>query len=227
MGYRASLFVAVLLLTFSAIARADSLQVSVNSEFLANFDSPNDNYWGWYSTVTGPPVFANIYSFVNTTSPSFSVSLPAGSMVLGAYVLVLGPPETLIGTGALVAENEGFEPPDPSAPSIAPTFSGYGESNVDVQVIPPGVFIPTIDGDEIDVDSQNIDFMLGGFISGSISDPGINWNGYVGGSGEVEIPYTLQLNVDYSPTPEPSSIAFLGTAFLSLAWIARRRLGRA
>jgi hypothetical protein len=229
MRFKASVCAAALLLTFAAIARADTIQtiqVSVNSEFEASFDSPSDSWWGWYSTTSDLPAFAEIYSGADTTSPSFSLSLPAGSVVLGAYVLVQGPPPgTVTGSGALVAE-EGFEPPDPSAPSIAPTFTGNGGSLVQ-QITPmDDVFFPTIDGDEIYVDSQNIDFLLQGSIFDSISTPGSNWNGFIGGSGEAEIPYTLQLNVEYSPTPEPSSIALLGTAFLGVAEIARRKLAR-
>jgi hypothetical protein len=53
--------------------------------------------------------------------------------------------------------------------------------------------------------------------------PGINWDGYIGDSGQVDIPYTVQLDVPYSTVSEPSTFVLLGTGILFLAVAAYRK----
>jgi hypothetical protein len=95
---------ATLLLTIAPAALADSIQLSVNSSVLANISSPNDNFWGTYTTT-----------------------------------------------------------------------------------------------------------------------PGVNWDGYIGESGQGDIPYTVALDVTYSPVSEPSTFVLLGTGILFLAGAGCRK----
>ena len=94
---------AIVFLSLSAPAmRADTIQLTVNSSVLANIISPDDNFWGQYSTVTQkidyPSLDLGTGTFVDF--PGVSVLLPAGSVVTSAAVDIILPTTTLYGSGS-------------------------------------------------------------------------------------------------------------------------------
>jgi hypothetical protein len=83
-----------------------------------------------------------------------------------------------------------------------------------------------INGNEVSINLQNVIFDFGGGVFFDVVDAGSNWAGYLIGSGQVDFPYPVQLDVSYSPVPEPSTFALLGTGILGLAGAARRKFSR-
>jgi hypothetical protein len=232
--------------TLAPAALADSFQFTINSsvqEFITNTD--NDSYMGIYSTgpdawgtqlsvTTGTPYYGNS-SFAN-----ISFSLPAGSKVTSATLELLLPSTTVHGTAEL-GGGAGLPPPDPDNDvSIAPTFNP-GTSTVYVEGILEngGTFadgsgvgfdlsnLLVINGNEISsADLEDLHLLVGGTISATVNTQGYNTEGYVSGSGQANIPYTLEVVGTYSPVPEPSTIALLGTGILGLAGAAHRKFSR-
>jgi hypothetical protein len=216
-----------LLLTVAPAAVADSIQLLVNSSVLANFSSPNDNFWGTYSTDAPYTDHPSLGYDVTVAANFSSVSLfvPTGNAVTSAKIKVILPTTPIQGTGVNFALKP-FAPPGPGI-SIAPTFNGTGSTNVSA-ILAPSFFYPPpsplISGNEVSTGDLALDFVLGGMILDTVATPGVNWAGYIGGSGQVLIPYTVELDVTYSPVPEPSTFALLGTGILGLAGARRRRL---
>jgi hypothetical protein len=217
--------VATLSLAVGPAALADSIQLSVNSNVEANVSSPNDNYYGTYTNIAGTPLFVghpDIETIVSVPFSNLSVLLPAGSVFLDGELNIMVPLD-VIGTGRVFAVSP-FGGADPSLPSIAPTFSDNGISEVFVSNVfyQGGV---AVNGNEVATDISSLDFTLNGFIQSGLVDPGSNWAGYLGGDGQVDIPYTVNLDVTYSPpVPEPSTFVLFGTGVLgALATFRRKR----
>lgn len=214
-----------LLLAVAPAALADSIQLLVSSSVLANFSSPNDNFWGTYSTAAPYTDHPSLGYDVTVTANFSSVSLfvPTGNAVTSAKIKVILPATPIQGTGVNFALNP-FAPPGPGI-SIAPTFNGTGSTNVSV-ILAPSFFSPPpsplINGTEVSTGDLALEFILDGMILDTVATPGVNWAGYIGGSGQVLIPYTVELDATYAPVPEPSTFALLGTGILGLAGATRR-----
>jgi hypothetical protein len=219
----------ILLLVAAPAAWADSIQLSVNTSVVADLDSPDDNYWGEYVNLAGDPILvtgAGIHSAQSTGFSDISIFVPSGSVITSATVSILLPPNGVQGTGREFPTGVFGGTPDPSLPSIAPTFSQNGTSLVTVSPFFDDLS-PIIDGNEISTNLHDLPFVFEGAISSDVVDPGSNWAGWLGGTGQVDFPYTVQLDVSYTPpVPEPSSLILIGTGGIALIGGLRRRLFR-
>jgi hypothetical protein len=219
----------ILLLAATPAALADSIQLSVNTSVVANLDSPNDNYWGEYVNLAGDPIFvtgAGIHSVASAGFSDISLFLPSGSVITSATVSILLPPNGVQGTGSVFPLGMFPDTADPSLPSVAPTFSQNGTSLVFVSPFFDDLG-PIINGNEVSTNLHDLPFVFGGAIFSDVVDPGSNWAGWLGGSGQVDFPYTVQLDVSYSPpVPEPSSLILFGTGGIALFGTLRRRIFR-
>jgi hypothetical protein len=216
---------AAILLTITPVVLADTLQLDLNSSFVETIYSPNDNYYGVYDTAsmsTKPSYNAGAPSIErDTIFTNVSIMVPAGSVINSATLKLIPISMKIPGSGVLYSEYAMLTP-DPNAPSIAPTFDN-GSSDFFVESDSFSL-VPIIDGDEISTGDLNLTFYVGGQIYGDVATAGVNWNGYIGGYGQVDIPYTIQLDVDYTPTPEPSTFTLLGPGILGLVGVAKRKL---
>jgi hypothetical protein len=199
---------------------AESIRLTVNSSFLAKFSSPNDNFWGTYSTgapYTDHPSLGSFLVFADF--PSVSVFVPTGNAVTSAIINVILPQNPIKGTGVNFALSS-FQPPNPGGISIAPTFNGTGSTNVSVSFSNPLIFPPTkplISGNEVSTGDLDLPFILSGVILDTVATPGVNWDGYIGGSGEAVMPYTVELDVTFAPVPEPSTFVLIGAGIFAIA----------
>jgi hypothetical protein len=215
---------AATLLLVAPFTLADTIELSLSSSALVDVSSPNDNFYGEYANIHSSPVTfddPSIRGFVSIPFSNISILLPAGSIVSGASVSVVTP-DVVTGTGHIVTKGKFGAEIAPFHPSIAPTFSNTGTSTVFVD----SILFPsaaTISGDRVSTNIQDLQFSLGGSIDSALENAGSNWAGYLGGSGQVVIPYTVELNVTYSPVPEPTTLALLGTGMVALAWAFRKR----
>lgn len=208
-------------------ALADSIQVSVSSTATVNVTSPSDNFYGTYLNVAGQPfVVGDVGFFTGMPVPfsNLSVLLPANSTFLGAEVSFTVPDE-VIGTGQGIVISPFNNLIDPSLPSVAPTFSDDGIATLfpSVTDFGPGF---VVNGNEVSTDYLLASLLVRGTMQPALIDPGSNWAGFIGGNAQVDLPYTVTLDVTYSPVPEPSSLFLFGTGALGLLGVFRGQIAQ-
>jgi hypothetical protein len=242
---RNSVVLAAVIFLLCPAAFADSFLFSLSSTTETTMVSPDDNFWGTYSTASPGPVTVD-FTYGTATVPGFSFSLAPGSTITSATVFLLLPTTETPGTSTgFVAPEAPFPPPDPSEPSTAPTFGSgtFSVAGTDFGTIgvagsscigfgSGGTFdlcnIATIGGDEVSSGILDLTMLLPSEVETHVSatSPGSNWAGYVDATGTVDLPYTIEVEGTYTPavTPEPSSIFLLGTAMLAgVGLVSRRR----
>jgi len=234
----ANYFATIILLTLSPAALANSIQFTVNSSVAVTGYSPNDSYWGYYATLpdafgTTPTVNAGIQSFgADTIFSNVSFSVPAGSVITSATMNLVFPNGSIDGTGSVGPASENLPQPDPNGPHIPPTF-GPGTSVFSINdVFLQGngtsseynfpLYTPFINGDEVSTGTWDLEFIGQGYVFAPVTVQGYNWDGYIGGEGQATIPYSVQIDVNYTPVPEPPGFVLLATAMIGLVSVARR-----
>jgi hypothetical protein len=216
------ILLAVILLIVPHAAQADTIELSVNTSFVASFYSQTDNFNGTYSTADPTyPIRSTINANfeVTTDFSNVSVFVPAGSVITSVLEMVIVPTGEIQGTGTSFPAGP-LLAPDPG-PNIAPTFGpGYSEIYASWYAT---LYRPIIDGDEVSTGDLTLAFFIDGQIIGVLDSPGSNWASYIGASGTAVIPYTFDVDVTYTPAPEPWSFVLLGTGLLGLVQSMRRR----
>jgi len=228
-------YIAVILFAFAPAAFADSIQFTINSSVLITGSSPDDSYWGIYQTPadafgTMSEVHAGVPGTGTTTFSNVSFFLPSGVVVTSATMDVIVPTTPIEGTASVSIAPEGLPPPDNvSDVHIPPTFNEPAVASFfDVYPIGFPLYVipttPIIDGNEVSTGTFDLTFFGGGSIIGTVNTQGYNWAGYITGSGQAVLPYSVQIDVDYTPVPEPSCFVLLGTGLAVTAAGVRRRL---
>jgi hypothetical protein len=236
----ANYFAAIIVLTLSPAALANSIQFTVNSSVVVTGDSPNDSYWGDYATLpdafgTTPTVNAEFpFGYGYTTFSNVSFSVPAGSVITSATMNLVYPRGAIQGTGSMGFTSETLPQPDPNGQHILPII-GPGTSIFSINDIlllngtssgneffPPPP--PIINGDEVSTGTLDLEFTAQGYVFAPVLVQGYNWDGYIGGQGQATIPYSIQVDVNYTPVPEPPGFVLLTTAMIGLVGVARRKL---
>jgi len=198
------------------------------------YSTPRDA-WG-----TGALVYTNAPNFGNSPVSNITFSVPTGNIITSVQLDLILPSPFVRGPAEYVDyTTRAISPPDASNPiHIAPTLDGGTVSASIDNVLVNGHFqlgsadagslifdlsnFLTVDGSNGFSNLDDVRFLGQGAIYVGVSG-GYNWAGYIGGSGHVDLPYTLEVSGTYSPVPEPSSIALLSTGLIGLAGIARRK----
>jgi hypothetical protein len=207
-------------------AHADSIQYILNTTATIDMTTLSDNFAGQYVNVASFPFLftdPEVVGSVFVPLANASVSVPSSSVITSAFATVTLLQGTYQGTGYIFPLGQ-FAGHDPSLPSVAPTFSTIGTSDVTVDYF--SVSLPAmVNGDVV---SPSFDLFVDyvGHVNSDLESPGSNWAGYLGAVGEMEIPYTVELDVTYSPVPEPSTFLLLSTGIFGLADLARRKFLR-
>jgi len=219
-------------------ASADTFQFSVNSSVLFTADNmSNENYEGIYYTLgdawgTQAGVVVGAPNGDSAPFPDVSFSLPVGSVITSATMEIVLP-ETAYGGTSTVFVTQGLSS-DPSDPThIAPTFGpggawGLVNSLMDEggPVGPDVSNLLIIDGNDVSTDLSSL-WIYGGLeMAAPVATQGYNFDSYVRGSGQVEIPYLLEIGGTDTMTPEPSSILLLVTGIVGLIGAIRRKNAR-
>lgn len=246
------LLAVALLLPVAPAALADSFQFTINSsvtEFFGNTN--NDNFMGIYSTppdAWGTQELVNTGTPGGGNSPfsNISFAVPAGDIITSATMKLILLPSTVQGTANVYFTGGGrapLHPPDPWNPMSVPATLGSGYSIVTVEGLDTvygtrfksfhfdgtaDVFdmsnLLTIEGNELSsAEMEHILLQVRSEILGHIESQGFNYASYMGGSGQADIPYTVEVDGTFSPVPEPSTFTLLGTGILGLAGVVRRR----
>jgi hypothetical protein len=204
------------------VAFADSIQYILNTSATIDITTLNDNFAGEYVNVASAPFLFTLPGVCcSATVPlaNASVSVPTGSVITSAFATLTRLQGPYQGTGYIVPF-ERLPGSDPSLPIVAPTFSTVGTSKVTVDSF--SVSLPAIvNGDAVSPSFKDLFIEYRGYVTSDLESPGSNWAGFIAAIGEVDIPYTIELDVTYSPVPEPSTFALLATGLLGLAAAAR------
>ena len=170
----------------------------------------------------------------NTTFSNVSFFLPTGSVVTSATMQIILPTTPIVGTAFVSIASQVFPPPDFSVGSlhIPATFNNVATmTDYPQEVIVANTTIqlssfpttPIISGNEVSTGTWDLTFITFGDIAATVDTQGYNWAGWITGRGQADIPYSVQVDVDYTVAPEPPSFVLLGTAMLGLLGVARRK----
>ena len=144
-------------------------------------------------------------------------------------------PSIILGTASVAIAPEFYPLPDFGVGSVhtPPTFNSpatmtdYVQSVYTAEGIPPSVFpgTPIINGNEVSTGTWNLSFISFGDIAATVDTQGYNWAGWIEGRGQADIPFSVQVDVDYTPpVPESAGFVLLGTRMIgSIAAIRRCR----